>query len=194
MAAKELKSIFNSSPVEPMGKASLKHITLKTVFLVAITTFRRCSDLQSLRIGEEAMSVQKKGLTFIRQDLSKQDRPSHYGSKIFVPAFTSNKQLDPKRALYLYLKITDSFRQDDSSKDETMLFLSIKKPHKPVSSQTISRWIVKTVKMAYKFDIAGVKGHSTRAVGPSWALYNGASIKSIWEAAGWSRETSFIIF
>ena len=186
--------MLEKGPFEPMGKASLKHITLKTVFLVAITTFRRCSDLQSLRIGEEAVSVQKKGVTFIRQGLSKQDRPSHYGSKIFVPAFTSNKHLDPKRALYFYLKITDSFRQDDSGRDETKLFLSIKKPHKPVSSQTISRWIVKTVKMAYKFDIAGVKGHSTRAVGPSWALYNGASIKSILEAADWSRETTFILF
>ena len=186
--------MLEKGPFEPMGKASLKHITLKTVFLVAITTFRRCSDLQSLRIGEEAVSVQKKGVTFIRQGLSKQDRPSHYGSKIFVPAFTSNKHLDPKRALYFYLKITDSFRQDDSGRDETKLFLSIKKPHKPVSSQTISRWIVKTVKMAYKFDVAGVKGHSTRAVGPSWALYNGASIKSILEAADWSRETTFIRF
>ena len=38
-------------PFEPLHKASLKIITYKTVFMIAITTFRRCSDLQSLRLG-----------------------------------------------------------------------------------------------------------------------------------------------
>ena len=39
-----------------------------------------------------------------------------------------------------------------------------------------------------------VKAHSTRAMGPSWALYNGASMKSILEAADWSTESTFVKF
>ena len=39
-----------------------------------------------------------------------------------------------------------------------------------------------------------VIGHSTRAIGPSWALYNGASVNSILEAADWARESTFVRF
>ena len=186
--------MLEKAPFEPMREATLKHITLKTVFLIAITTFRRCSDLQSLKIGEDSVCVQKKGVTFIRHGLAKQDRPTHYGRKIFVPAFSQNKLLDPKRSLYFYLKKTEIFRHDTEGNDETKLFLAINEPHMPVSSQTISKWIVKTIKMAYNGECGAVKGHSTRAIGTSWALYNGASIKSVLEAADWSRESTFTRF
>ena len=39
-----------------------------------------------------------------------------------------------------------------------------------------------------------VRGHSTRAIGPPWALYNGASMKSILEAADWPKESTVIRF
>ena len=71
-----------------MKDASLKQVTWKTCFLVAITTLRRCSDLQSLKLGVETVNVQKIGVTFIRTGMAKQDRPSQVSSKIFVPAFT----------------------------------------------------------------------------------------------------------
>ncbi|XP_045161875.2 uncharacterized protein LOC123526694 [Mercenaria mercenaria] len=72
-------------PFEPMKEAFLKYVTWKTCFLIAVTCFRRCSDIQALR-------------------LSKQDRPNHHSRKIFVPSFPSNKLLDPKRAMTYYLK------------------------------------------------------------------------------------------
>ncbi|KAK3093413.1 hypothetical protein FSP39_015328 [Pinctada imbricata] len=97
-------------PFEPIKKAKLKHVTMKTVFLIAITIFRRCSDLQSLRIGDGSVSVQKKGVTFIRHGLAKQDRPSHFGTKVFVPSFAENKLLDPKRALFYYLRFGSKTR------------------------------------------------------------------------------------
>ncbi len=68
------------------------------------------------------------------------------------------------------------------------------KPHRPVTCQTISKWIVKTIQMAYNDTKKNVKGHSTRAIGPSWALYNGASVKSICDAADWKSENTFAKF
>ena len=79
--------------------------------------------------------------------------------KCFVPAFSQNKLLDPKRSLYFYLKKTEIFRHDTEGNDETKLFLAINEPHMPVSSQTISKWIVKTIKMAYNGECGAVKGH-----------------------------------
>ena len=38
-----------------------------------------------------------------------------------------------------------------------------------------------------------VKRNSTRAIGPSWALLNGASMSGILEAAAdWSNESTFV--
>ena len=187
-------NMLQKEPFEPLSEASLKLTTYKAVFLMAISTFRRCSDLQSLRLGEGSVSVQKKGVTFIRHGLSKQDRQTHYGSKVFVPAFPENKKLDPKRALYFYLKKTDSLRLKTDGTAEVRVFLSVKEPHQAVSAQTISKWIVKTIRLAYNDSALKVKGHSTRAIGPSWALYNGASIRSILEAADWKKESTFIQF
>ncbi|CAC5421396.1 unnamed protein product [Mytilus coruscus] len=82
--------------------------------------------------------------------------------KNFVPCFKDNKKLDPNRSIAIYLKRTEKVR-----KDEGKLFLSLVKPFKPVSSQTIARWIVNTIKMAYGEDDFKVNADSTRAIGPS---------------------------
>ena len=185
---------LKKTPFEPLKRASLRHLTWKTCFLVAVTSFRRCSDLQSLRLGEGFVNVQKKGVTFIREGLSKQDRPNHTPSHVFIPAFSENKKLDPKRCLAMYLKKTESYRRKGDS-DVTQLFLSINKPHKPVSRQTISKWIVNTIQFAYsqnKKSVENVKGHSTRSLGPSWALFKGASLKDVLESADWARESTFV--
>ena len=161
---------------------------------MAITTFQRCSDLQSLQLGETNVNVQEKGVTFIRTGLSKTDRPGHMKKSVFVPTFKSNKLLDPKRALSYYLKRTEEFRKSGSA-EILKLFLAVNKPHKPVSRQTISKWLVNVIKFSYqkeKKQTPKVKGHSTRSVGPSWALFKGASLDQIMESADWIRENTFV--
>lgn len=180
-------------PFEPLRTTALKYLTFKVVFLTAITTFRRCGDLQALRLGEGNISVQDRGVTFLRSGLAKQDRPAHFGSKIFVPAFKENKKLDPKRALAIYLSRTEQFRTTLSKTDELCLFLSYIKPHKPVTSQTIANWITEAIKICYSKKLK-VNAHSTRSLGPSWALFKGASMSSIMKAADWSRENTFTKF
>lgn len=48
--------------------------------------------------------------------------------------------------------------------------------------------------MAFNDNSMKVKAHSATAIGPSWALFNGASMRSILEAADWSKESTFIQF
>ncbi|CAC5363446.1 unnamed protein product [Mytilus coruscus] len=78
---------------------------------------------QALRFGDGNISVHSRGVYFIREGLSKQDRPGHFGTKIFVPAFDAEKLLDPKRALTYYLKSTDNFRSEN--RQDSKLFLAI---------------------------------------------------------------------
>jgi hypothetical protein len=66
------------------------------------------------------MSIQNKGITFIRNDLSRQDRKGHFGAK----GFKDNELLDHKRRLLHYENYTNVFR--------------LKEPHKAITSQTIS--------------------------------------------------------
>ena len=66
-----------------------------------------------------------------------------------------------------------------------------------MSAQTHSSWIVKLIKRAYSQNqkhIGTVKGHSTRSVGPSWALFKGAGMKAILEGADWSQPNKFVKF
>ena len=179
--------LLASSQFEPISKISLKHLTLKSVFLTAISTFRQCSELQALRIDEGFMSILPEGIIFVREGLSKQDRPVHVGKQIFIPCFKKNIKLDPKRVVQTYIKRTNQLRNG-----ENKLFLSFNKPHKVVSSQTISSWIVIVIRQAYdnQTDLK-VKAHSTRAIVPSWALCKGASLSSVLEAADWSSDVTF---
>lgn len=190
----EVLEALQKKPFEPLKKASLKLLTYKTVFIIAISSFRRCSDLQALRLGERSVSIQPTGITFARHGLAKQDRESHFGAKIFIPAFKDNKLLDPKRTLYYYLKRTEPFRANGDGTEERRVFLSLNEPHKPVSAQTISHWLVETLKMTLQNKHLKVKGHSTRAIGSSYALYKGASLESVLSAADWSRKSTFVQF
>ena len=202
-----LKGVFNSRPpqkklvpewdlkivldflagnvFEPLSKVHLKYLTWKTVFLIAVTTFRRCGDIQALRVDDGFMSVVPEGVIFIREGLAKQDRPGHVGTKILVPSFRKNCKLDPKRVLQIYMNRTSKLRKVNN------LFISYQKPHGSVSKQTISSWIVNVVKQAYDNSDLKINAHSTRAIGPSWALFKGASLASILEAADWSKDSVF---
>ena len=191
-------NMLENSPFEPLEQISLKELTFKTVFLTAITTFRRCSDLQALRIDEHLIRIQEQGIMFIRHGLAKQDREKHFGAKIFVPTYKEKVCLDPRRCLLSYLDKTKQFRNSLSKEQRGNLFLALKEPHKAVTSQTISHWIVQVIKDAYAKNESTtsikVRAHSTRAIGTSWALFKGTSVHEILESADWSLESTFSRF
>ena len=87
-----------------------------------------------------------------------------------------------------YMKATESLR-----KDETFLFLSLKKPIVSISSQTIGKWIKKVLFMS-GIDIKVFSGHSTRHAATSNAFASGLDLETIRKTAGWSnRSESFVL-
>ena len=76
------------------------------------------------------------------------------------------------------------------SGDSKPLFISYCKPHKPVSSAKIARW-VKSMLAAAGIDITQFKAHSTRAASTSAARRLGVSTADILRSANWSRESTF---
>ena len=71
------------------------------------------------------------------------------------------------------------------------LFISYSKPHKPVKSATISRWIRNMLINSGVGVDSSFKAHSTRAAFTSAAKNRGVTTKDIMSAADWLRESRF---
>ena len=101
-----------------------------------------------------------------------------------VPAYHHDDRLCVVRALKFYLALTEARRGGTAPKT---LLRSMVAPHNPASPQTISKWIVRLVKMAYELankSLPGVlRAHSSRAMAPSWASLRWVSLRLILEAA-----------
>ena len=183
---------LKGKPFEPLVNSSLKLFTLKTVFLVAMATAARGDDLSKLSCDAPFMRERKSPPSFVLlpTDLRKQSRRSHISEELVVSKFVEDRLVDPFRALKLYLKKVEQFRGNVKS-----LFITYGSGIKsaPVA-QSIARWLVETIKLAYKLQhksLGKVSGHSTRAMATSWALFNGASLESILRAADWSSTNVF---
>ena len=188
-----LKHIQNH-PFEPLNQVDLKFKTMKAVFLLAITTGGRVSDLSLLGYKQPFLRIEKvaPGLRFAPTGLRKQDRPKHFEHEVFVPTYPHNKFLDPVRAVLIYLKATKSLREGSNS-----LFVTLTEPHNAPSPQTISKWIVNTIKTCYELEgkqLQTVRAHSTRSLSSSWALYSGVAMDRILQAVDWSKDTTFVKF
>lgn len=82
-----------------------------------------------------------------------------------------------------YLKRTKILRNE-----ENKLFVAIKKPHKAVGSQTLSRWI-KSVLSVSGLDTSKFGAYSTRHASTSAAKRSGVSIDLILKSAGWTNKS-----
>jgi len=68
------------------------------------------------------------------------------------------------------------------------LFVSLVKPHKPVTSATIARWLREALRLA-GIDVSIFSGHSTST---SAAAGAGITTYNILKAADWSSDSVFI--
>lgn len=73
------------------------------------------------------------------------------------------------------------------------MFVSYSKPFKPVSQDTICRW-VKTVTEKSGIDVNFFKTHSTRAAATSKAFVKYFPLEHILSVAGWSSSDIFAKF
>ena len=85
-----------------------------------------------------------------------------------------------------YLVRTKAMRGSSQSE----LLLSYVKPYKPVSRDTVSRWVRRTLALA-GIDMTKYSAHSTRAASVSAASRANVNIDDILQIAGWSSECCF---
>ena len=90
-------------------------------------------DLRYCRVAPEGVSFI---LTTVRKRCSKDQLP-----QAFFASYPHNKRLCPVDTLRHYLKATREVRPVFPSSKPDPLFISYVKPHKPIASPTLSRWL-----------------------------------------------------
>ena len=162
---------------------SLKHLTLKTVMLLALTRPSRSADLSQLDL--KGRQYRPDGLTFLPTSLAKQSRQGKTIKEFFFPSFPGNKNICPVKAVQAYESRTSTLRES-----ATRLFLSFIRPHKPVTSSTIARWLKSLLEIA-GVDTTIFTAHSVRGASTSKAANMGVTTMDILKAADWSSESVF---
>lgn len=186
-------------PFEPLAEASLRDVTIKTVFLLAIASGQRRSALHALSAAEGHIRWEPGGVRLIPNPsyIAKNQTMSSDPVEIFIQPLSAHSSIVedktwcPVRALKYYWHRTRGKRSG------SQLFIITKEPFSPASRDTISKWIVSAIKAAGSEALASgnvPRAHDTRSVSTSWALFNGVSIEEIHKAAYWRSPNSFISF
>ncbi|XP_074849028.1 uncharacterized protein LOC142012530 isoform X1 [Carettochelys insculpta] len=195
-------------PFEPLATISLHLLTIKTTFLLAITSARRVSELAAVMATPPCAVFSKEAVTIRLHPgfVPKVSSEFHINEPIVLPSFypkpdNSNKEarlhlLDVRRALAFYIDRTKSFRKTD----RLLVSLAPKSKGECLSSQRISKHIVSCIKMCYELKktplLATPRAHSTRVVvaaaaAASTAFFKGVALKDICRASTWSSCDTF---
>ena len=179
---------LTKAPFEPIKEASLKHLTFKTVFLLALGSGKCRSEIhawQSKNIRHQSdwskVSLYPSPSFLSKNQLAKEGPDSV--APVVIPALapTLDRSLKSDRSLYLvralryYLDRTSDLRQN-----KELVFVSFKKGFdKDISPATISSWIKQTVILCYELSdqeahtLHQVKAHDVRAFAASKAFKSG---------------------
>ena len=161
----------------------LKDITLKLVTIMACISTQRIHTLSLIDVRHIKFYPSATYL-YIFDDLKVARHRPHF--VITLPSLSDKDQLQTIEILQLYLERTRTFRLDKHHK----LFLSWRHPHKPVTTDTLARWI-REVMQAAGINIKAFGAHSVRGASASFALDQHASIDSVLQAGDWSCLQTF---
>ena len=185
---------LTKAPFEPLKEASLKHLTFKTVFVLALGSGKRRSEIhawlhKNIRHQSDwsKVSLYPSPSFLSKNQLAKEGPDSVAPVVIPVLAPTLDKSLKgdrslyPVRALRYYLDRTSDIRQN-----KELVFVSFKKGFdKDISPATISSWIKQTVILCYELSdqealtLHQVKAHDVRVFAASKAFQSGVSLEQI---------------
>ena len=200
---------LTKAPFEPLRKASLKHLTFRTVFLLALASGKRKSEIHAWlnkNIRHQAdwskVSLYPSPSFLAKNHLAKEG--PECVAPVVIPALAptldkslkEDRSLCPVRALRYYLDKTQDLRTG-----KELVFVSFKQGFdRDISPATISSWIKQTVVLCYDLSdqesltLHQVKAHDVRAFAASKAFQSGISLDQILAACHWKSHNTFTQF
>ncbi|KAI5632414.1 phage integrase family domain-containing protein [Phthorimaea operculella] len=104
---------------------------------------------------------------------------------LVLPVFSEKPQICPVSTLKTYINKTEVLRDNNNYS----LFISLRRPHAPVTSQTLGRWVKDTL-LSSGVDVSKFTAHSTRHASTSMAHSLGVSVDIIRKTAGWTGSSN----
>jgi hypothetical protein len=203
VVVKLLKGCFNQNPPRPkysvtwdpsqvidfissLGEndsLSLSVLSGKAATLIALATLMRVSEIAAIEFKSVIFS--QSGVKFSLGSPRKAQRRGPL--QTFSLSGCPDPIVCPVKTLKEYIERTNEFRTETNC---NRLLVAVIPPHKPVSSNTVSRWIRSVLNSAgVDTDVFGA--HSTRGAAASKAAVNGLSIEAILRAGSWAHESTF---
>ena len=188
--------------MSPFRKASLKHLTFKTVFLLALGSGKRRSEIhawlhRNIRHQENWSQVSLyPSPSFLSKNQLARDGPASVAPVVILAlaptldkSLSDDKSLCPVRTLRYYLDRTKDLR-----KGKDLVFVSFRKGfQKDIVPATISSWIKQTVLLCYQLsdqtaqDFHQVRAHDVRAFA---AFQGGISLEQILSVCHWKAHNT----
>ena len=200
---------LTKAPFEPMKDTDLKHLTLKTAFLLVLASGKRHSEIHACvankvsNLGQwEKVALFPSSDFIAKNQLAREDSQSV--SPVTIPALTTivdrqfkeDRTLCLVRALRYYLDRTKDLRGSRS-----LFFISFKKGHtSDIRPATLCSWLKQTILLCYKqvdqqaLDLVQVKVHDIRAFAASKAFYGGVSVEQIMQVCHWKAHNTLTNF
>ena len=202
-------SMLLKPPYEPLCDIPLKELTLKTCFLLALSTAARCSELHALSYSLMSHSPGwthvwlQPHVHFLAKNQSSREPGQQRCFKVqslcdFAGPDLPDRKLCPVRALRLYLAKTQArrFKQKQRS-----LFISLRPSRgKEISKSAIAMWLRTVIRDAHKnctdqdLDFARASVHEVRAIASSLAYSHSLSLTDIVSHCMWRSDSTFTSF
>ena len=192
-------SYLSSDTFEPLEGKSLRTVTMKVLFLVALATAKRVGELQAL---SKNVPCQGKDLilSYLPSFLTKTEVSNPNLSRFFplrsLEDFVGGQEdellLCPVRALRIYLKLKGKLVHSPAS-----LFISPRKPSRSLSKNAISYFLRRVIVDSgalLEESVRAPRAHSIRGVATSISFLKNFSISKVLEAASWKSNSVFSLF
>ena len=192
-----------------MKDTDLKHLTLKTAFLLALASGKRRSEIHSWVANKVSNLGQwERVALFPSSDFIAKNQLAREGSQsvspVTIPALTTivDRQFKEDRTLCLVWALRYYVdRTKDLRGSRSLLFISFKKGYtSDIRPATLSSWLKQTILLCYKqadqqaLDLFQVKAHDIRAFAASKAFYGGVLVHQIMQACHWKARNTFTNF
>ncbi|CAK1595681.1 unnamed protein product [Parnassius mnemosyne] len=165
----------------PNESIDIELLTKKLVTILALTTGHRVQTLSHIKL--QNIKINSSGVQIKIPDLIKTSNKNILQPILHLKIYTCKLEICPVNTLKSYIRRTEQFRHNTEQ-----LLLTIKKPYRAASSQTLSRWIKSTLSKA-GIDMSIFTAHSTRHAATSAANRAGLSMDLIRKTAGWSKNS-----
>jgi hypothetical protein len=206
--------MLNGDLFEPLASVEMKYLAYKTAFLLALASASRVSvylrvselhdiDVDTIQFGEGFRNVYYTSAPWFLTKTQSPEDTQRALTRITVESLgetlddrmSDDKKLCPVRALRFYLEGTSQHRRTTKK-----LFVSTMAPYQGITTSTLSRWIVNTVKIYYTHASDGdcahaqIRAHDIRGFATTWPFKNNVPLLEVMKAGTWKKHTTFTDF